>query len=622
MARTVLRDRLGQVEHRARWSRPPASPAVTKVLLQMRHGQLAPRCTRDRLNPNIDFAATPLHVQSEAAPWRRRVLADGTHRPRTAGVSSFGAGGTNAHVVLQEHLDVSGDGGAPVPGAGSGPYLAVLSARDGDRLAAQARRLAAHLRGEGAQAAPQEVAWTLQWGREAMEHRFAVLFDDLPQLADRLEEFAAGGTPAGGHSAVADLRRSVEAATPAADPAGYAEAWTAGRPVDWPALYPAGLPCRVALPGYPFAGDRIRHAAIDAELGAPDTTPADPAAGVLLTRQWIPVPPARGTAVPRLTAILTVPGTEAVAARLGAALPGSEVLIPERLAADLADPGTRWERYDAVADLSGCGDPALPPEHGTLPVWLRWLQHLVDRGGPELRTLLVSRAPNLLGGAARAGLYRMLQSEYGHVRSRHLDAGVCTDEQLSRWTVGELGALAGDEDPAEIAYHDGVRHRAALRPLPDGPRAPLSFPEGHVLWVTGGTRGLGLLTARHFVARHGVRKVVLTGREELPPRAEWGAHIAEGGPLGQRLRPLVELAEQGVELEVLAVRLEEKEALAKTLADIRLRLGPTGGVIHCAGFNDARNPAFVRKPQAVVDRVVGPKVFGLDALVECFATSR
>ncbi|MGY4743247.1 amino acid adenylation domain-containing protein [Streptomyces sp. ATMOS53] len=592
--------------------------AVTKVLLQMRHGEFAPSLHADRLNPNIDFAATPLHVQSEAAPWPRRVLADGTQRPRTAGVSSFGAGGTNAHVVLQEHLDVSGDGGAPVPGAGSGPYLAVLSARDGDRLAAQARRLAAHLRGEGAQAAPQEVAWTLQWGREAMEHRFAVLFDDLPQLADRLEEFAAGGTPAGGHSAVADLRRSVEAATPAADPAGYAEAWTAGRPVDWPALYPAGLPCRVALPGYPFAGDRIRHAAIDAELGAPNTTPADPAAGVLLTRQWIPAPPARGTALPRLTAILTVPGTEAVAARLSAALPGGEVLTPERLAADLADPGTRWERYDAVADLSGCGDPALPPAHGTLPVWLRWLQHLVDRGGPELRTLLVSRGPNLLGGAARAGLYRMLQSEYGHVRSRHLDAGICTDEQLSRWTVGELGALAGDEDPAEIAYHDGVRHRAVLRPLLDGPRAPLSFPEGHVLWVTGGTRGLGLLTARHFVARHGVRKVVLTGREELPPRAEWGAHIAEGGPLGQRLRPLAELAEQGVELEVLAVRLEEKEALAKTLADIRLRLGPTGGVIHCAGFNDARNPAFVRKPQAVVDRVVGPKVFGLDALVECF----
>ncbi|MDX3229221.1 amino acid adenylation domain-containing protein [Streptomyces sp. ME19-01-6] len=583
--------------------------AVTKVLLQMRHGELAPSLHADTLNPNIDFAATPFQVQRERAPWPRRVLADGTELPRTAGVSSFGAGGTNAHVILREYL------GAPAsPTPTTGPQLAVLSAREADRLTAQARRLAAHLRAEGADQAPQEVAWTLQSGREAMAHRLAVVFRDLPELAVRLEEFAAGGTPADSWTGTVDPRRPQPGRPPAADPVAYAEAWTAGRRVDWAALHGGARPGRVPLPGYPFGGERVWLAAADAELAALDAAPT--AGGVLLTRQWVPAEPAGRTPLPGRTAVLSAPGTERLAARLAAALPAADVLGPERLTADLAADGTRWDRYDAVVDLAGCADQGAPGDRATLTTWLRWLQRLVDRGPRELTALLVSRGAGLVpGGAARAGLYRMLQSEYRHLRSRHVDLGSCADEQLLRWVADEL-ATAGDHP--EVAYRDGLRHRARLAELPDGPRRELRFPDGHVLWVTGGTRGIGLLTARHFVERHGVRKLVLTGREELVPRSEWAAHIAADGPLGRKLRPLAELVERGVELEVLAVPLDDPQATAKALADVRLRLGPVGGVVHGAGFTDAENPAFVRKPHSGIERVVGPKIFGLDTLVECF----
>ncbi|WP_327692522.1 SDR family NAD(P)-dependent oxidoreductase [Streptomyces sp. NBC_00459] len=586
---------------------------VSKVLLQMRHGELVPSLHADRLNPDIDFAATPFRVQRELADWPRGVLPDGTAQPRTAGVSSFGAGGTNACLVLQEYL------GEPRPqDVSAGPQLAVLSARDADRLTAQARRLAVHLRAEGAQAAPAEVAWTLQWGREAMEHRLAVVFHDLAELAERLEEFAAGAEPADSWTGVADLRRPLAAGPPADDLAGYAAAWTSGRPVDWTALHPTGRPRRVAMPGYPFGGDRVRLAAADAELAAlgADGTTKSP----LLTRHWVPADPVDRTAFPARTAVLAAPGTEKLALRLAAALPRAEVLTHDRLAADLADPATRWDRFDAVVDLAGCADPDPDADHARLTPWLGWLQRLVDHGRGGLCALLVSRDTETgtpgLGGAARAGLYRMLQSEYRHVRSRHVHVERHTsDEQLCRWVTDELG-VAGL--PADVAYRDGVRHRAELRELPDQQAGTLRFPDGHVLWVTGGTRGIGLLTARHFVARHGVRKLVLTGREELPPQAEWATHIAADTALGRRLRPLAELADQGVELEVCAVPLEERQTLAKTLAEVKLRLGPIGGVIHSAGFTDFDNPAFVRKPQTGMARVIGPKVFGLDALLECF----
>ncbi|MGP4089842.1 amino acid adenylation domain-containing protein, partial [Streptomyces sp. KR55] len=410
--------------------------AITKVLLQMRHGELVPSLHADRLNPNIDFTATPFEVQRGRAPWPRRVLADGRVQPRTAGVSSFGAGGTNAHIILQEYVgDGAGAGAAP-----AGPQLAVLSARDAGRLAAQARRLAGHLR-EDTAATPAQVAWTLQTGREAMAHRLAVLFHDLPELCARLDEFAAGGTPAGSWTGVVDPRRPAAGERLPADPAAYATAWTGGQQVDWPALHPGGRPARVALPGYPFDGDRVWLAAADAELAAlgagrdalgggrsahgadhdaSDASHSAPGArrdpeGLLLTRQWRPAPPVPRSAPPALTAVLAAPGTEALAARLAAVLPAAEVLTADRINAELTDACTRWDRLDAVVDLAGCTGPVLPPTHAALPSWLRWLQHLVDLGRRDLRALLVSRGAPALGGAARAGLYRMLQSEYRHV---------------------------------------------------------------------------------------------------------------------------------------------------------------------------------------------------------------
>ncbi|WP_269084302.1 type I polyketide synthase, partial [Streptomyces sp. 150FB] len=599
--------------------------AVTKVLLQMRHGELAPSLHADEPNPNVDFAATPFEVQRELAPWARRVLADGTERPRTAGVSSFGAGGTNAHVILQEFPQ------APrASAARAGGQLAVLSAREADRLVEQARRLAAHLRAEGAAAAPQDVAWTLQWGREAMAHRLAVRFDTVAELAARLDEFAAGGRPVGSWTGVVDPRRPAPGGAPSTDPAACSVAWISGRQVDWSVLHGGVPPRRVPLPGYPFGGERVWLAAADAELAALDgyVAPAPAASaplaeeGLLLTTHWVPAPLPAPAGLSGPTAVLAVPGTEALAARLAAVLPAAQVLTTERLAADLADTGTRWDRFDAVIDLAGCaGAGGSSGEFGSvdrsaLRTWLGWLQHTVDRSRRGLTALLVSRGTGAVhGGAARTGLYRMLQSEYRHVTSRHVAMGSCTDDELCRRTADELG---GNAEPGEIAYRDGVRHSAVLRELPGAPQRAPRFPDGHVLWVTGGTRGIGLLTARHFVERHGVRKLVLTGRETLPSRDRWAAHIAAGDALGRKLRPLAELADRGVEIEVLAVPLDDKQATAAAAADVRRRLGPIGGLVHSAGAVDTDNPAFVRKPWTGVERVLGPKVFGLDTLVECF----
>jgi acyl transferase domain-containing protein/aryl carrier-like protein len=105
--------------------------ALTKVLLQLRHGQLVPSLHAERLNPNIDFGRTPFAVQRHLADWPRENGA-----PRAAAISSFGAGGSNAHVVIEERIP------AAVASEAHGPHVVLLSARTADLLHATARQLA------------------------------------------------------------------------------------------------------------------------------------------------------------------------------------------------------------------------------------------------------------------------------------------------------------------------------------------------------------------------------------------------------------------------------------------------------------------------------------------------
>ncbi|CAM5452024.1 hypothetical protein SALBM135S_01912 [Streptomyces alboniger] len=121
---------------------------LTKVLMQLKHGVLAPSLHSAELNPGIDLTGTPFRIQQEAEPWHRPVLRDRdgreTEGPRRAGVSSFGGGGANAHLIVEEYLGEPRDRRAPAHG-GAAEELIVLSAMSEERLRAYARDLAGFL---------------------------------------------------------------------------------------------------------------------------------------------------------------------------------------------------------------------------------------------------------------------------------------------------------------------------------------------------------------------------------------------------------------------------------------------------------------------------------------------
>ncbi|MBT6986550.1 MAG: SDR family NAD(P)-dependent oxidoreductase [Rhodospirillaceae bacterium] len=115
---------------------------LTKVLLQMEHRKLVPSLHTTDLNPNIDFDDTPFIVQRRLDDWKcpqPEQSGETTDIPRIATVSSFGAGGSNAHLVLEEYAVSEPEQEETVPM----PFL--LSARTVEQLPSMAEALLNYL---------------------------------------------------------------------------------------------------------------------------------------------------------------------------------------------------------------------------------------------------------------------------------------------------------------------------------------------------------------------------------------------------------------------------------------------------------------------------------------------
>ncbi len=155
---------------------------LIKTALALKHRMLPPSLHYRRPNPQIDFSRTPFFVNAALIPWTE----SGT--PRRAGVSAFGVGGTNVHVVLEQP---PGTASTPEPSANGRPQLIVLSARSAAALDAARIRLAAHLR-EHPTARLEDIAYSLQLGRRAFDYRSSIVARDTGQALAKLESGASG----------------------------------------------------------------------------------------------------------------------------------------------------------------------------------------------------------------------------------------------------------------------------------------------------------------------------------------------------------------------------------------------------------------------------------------------
>jgi polyketide synthase PksL len=227
--------------------------SLAKVILQMKHQQLAPSIHSDEVNPDIEFRGAPFYLQHGLSEW---VSHPG--RTRRALINSFGAGGVNACLIVEEHRDAN----VARRARGAGPCVFILSAKNEERLREYVNRLLVHLR-SGQAIDLVSLCYTLQVGREAMEERLALVVSNVDELVNRLGEWSERGSSADIYRGSVGLRRGSTRSSMVAQ-AGMGEQslidlasrWAAGEDVDWESLYSSTKPRRISLPTYPFARER------------------------------------------------------------------------------------------------------------------------------------------------------------------------------------------------------------------------------------------------------------------------------------------------------------------------------------------------------------------------------
>jgi polyketide synthase PksN len=291
-SRTIREPRcgLGSVKTNIGHLEPAAGIAgIIKVILAMRNHTLPASINFNKLNPYINFENSPFYIVSETKDWLPLEDLQGNRIPRRGGVSSFGFGGANAHVVLEEYSRQE------FSEAAEEAQIIVLSARSEENLKQYAldllKALNAHdsdnfrysidqvavadleksIRGNpelytGKKYSLENIAFTLQSGREEMNERLAFVVSNLEELRNSLKQFINGEKSKNLLSNnIKKTQESFELLGGDEDAAAMVEQWinkrklsqlvklwVTGYEINWKLLHNPDTVQRISLPTYPF----------------------------------------------------------------------------------------------------------------------------------------------------------------------------------------------------------------------------------------------------------------------------------------------------------------------------------------------------------------------------------
>ncbi|MFI1720552.1 SDR family NAD(P)-dependent oxidoreductase [Streptomyces sp. NPDC020489] len=600
-----IKSNIGHLESAA------AVAGLTKVLLQLRHRTLAPTLHADPVNPRLDLARTPFLLQSAAEPWQ------GRGGPLRAGLSSFGAGGVNVHLVVEE-APTSRTVGTDHT---SGPSLVVLSGRDEADVRDYAGRLRAALL-DAPDHRLADIAFTLQVGRPAQDARIAFPAADRTQFHAALELVAAGrpedvpGLVSGrlggqqglgdlfgpGQQGAAFLRERMRAG----DLTQAARLWVHGAELPWADLAEPGRR-RVPLPPTRFAPvrhwlpDRLTASLLPGGVnGSDEDRPAGERDGgprsagerdgesryetVLYRSAWVLAGAAPVPVVDAGLLVVTVGAEVPESAPDG--LPAG-VRVVRAADADvvegLLDPGA--DRIVVVDVRQFSGPPLSLEAAAELPLALaRWS----GRTGRPVDYAVVC-GPGEPAVVALDALGRSLALEGVRLRLGRVEVADGVLPSLSRLLAEALGA---DREVRLDGERRWTPRPEPVRPVAGQPSRQGTGGRGAVV-ITGGAGGLGRLIARHLVERHRVDALVLLGRSPASTDTE---------------RLLADLTRQGARAQYARADITDEDSLRAALDRARELGGGLRGIVHAAGVLE--DAPLAAKTALSVRRVLAPKTDG------------
>ncbi|MCP5003643.1 MAG: SDR family NAD(P)-dependent oxidoreductase, partial [Planctomycetes bacterium] len=247
--------------------------ALMKVVLAIRNKTIpgVPRLTT--LNEHVTLDDSPFRITAENQDWQSLMDGDGNILPRRAGINSYGFGGVNAHVVMEEYIPESQESYQREDVSERTttlPQLVVFSAKTPERLLVVVQQMLEFAELHKS-VSLLDIAYTLQVGREAMEERLAIFVETKEDFIQKLNCYLQGSTDeydsqnifvSNGdiHSGTrlkrivtGDVRgRLIKDSVGRKDFIQLALLWVEGINVSWEELYEGQEVKRISLPTYPF----------------------------------------------------------------------------------------------------------------------------------------------------------------------------------------------------------------------------------------------------------------------------------------------------------------------------------------------------------------------------------
>lgn len=209
-----------------------------KTVLILKNKQLPPSLHFVSPNPEIDFANSPFYVCQKLTPW------PGSEKLSYAGVSSFGIGGTNSHVILGEPPEYFPKNLL----ADKQFFILPLSAKNQPALKILAQRYVSFLENKKNSISLQDVCYTAAIGRIHFSHRLAVIGSNWNEMVNNIKCWLTSDKDPCQET---DSKNEI------------AKNYMKGQPINWSEFYQNKVCRRIPLPTYPFQKQRcwVDHSA-------------------------------------------------------------------------------------------------------------------------------------------------------------------------------------------------------------------------------------------------------------------------------------------------------------------------------------------------------------------------
>ncbi|WP_458462472.1 amino acid adenylation domain-containing protein [Paenibacillus sp.] len=597
---------------------------LIKAVLALKHRTLPPTLHVTMPNSQFDWNSSPFYVNAQERPWHEYQA-----QPLRAGISSFGIGGTNAHLILEQAPSLQyGEGIARKPKErlsdshqDEPPTILALSAKTAGALTQAALRMA-HYLGQHPDVDLRDVAYTLVHARAEWKYRAAVICCNRLEAIEQLHAYEKGFTG----NELSGMMNEVR------------DHWLAGESIrsKYGHLFTGQ---KLHLPTYPFEKVQYnRQLDVYKELMLNGPLAARQQGGAGSAGQSLPSIPRKTTDITkwlytpswnRMSKLghtlsnkvksklqdslwIIVPSADEISDRLISMLEdhGAQVLIPA--------PGDTWDlpehnrkplkivHLESLNKVTGVLDQdqfeALQHQGA-----YRLLEHVRNihacEGELQADLLAVTSGVQNVTGTERInpaqapihGLALVIPQENPNIRCTVMDLDDTTQIQSSTMYACAIlseAVMARDSLEPFVACRNHYRWTASYiqAELPETLQEPSGLRAGGIYCITGGFGKIGLALGEHLAIRHGA-KIALIGRTPIPERSTWDQLLTDQGQaVEERVLRLIQwarrLEQSGAEVMLLTADVQSEDSLSHVFSLVQSQWGAVHGIFHAAGLTD------------------------------------